>query len=737
MVPFELSSQDTVTIVSSANSTASDGLVRRGTQARQLPRAIRTSAAIIEVDRPALTRFAQAGGGLLSDFPLGPSLTASLSLVPITPFQDDAVLEIAHARGQASDLRPLRTDGVYLRGAIAGLADSQAFLSVSDAGTFGFVRWQGRTAIISSGRKSDGLPTVVYELAALPPGFVETPPWACGTADSSELPSGADGAGEGGVAGTPCRQVRIAFETDYEFFVLLDNDVTVATDYVATVSAALNTIFDRDLSVRLSTSYLRLWPEVEDVWTAGTTSAQLVEFRSVWGSQGAVARDTAHMLSGRNLGGGIAYAPGLCSSFGYGVSANLAGFFPTPLTNNGAQNWDIFVVAHEVGHNFGMPHTHAMSPPVDGCGSTPADCSAADADSGTLMSYCHLCAGGLSNIRLEFHPASIALAQSYLDGLACNFTGAALPPVGVADASDAFVAVPVLLDVLANEEEVNCDALVISAFDATSARGASITRSVGTGAGGRDELLYTMPTGGLLGSDSFQYTVRDGSGLTASTSVSLSVSALRAPENPMGATSQIDAAYFSITTEVALPNYDLRTPYAVGTVGQVNFLQTFASFATSGRSDLVGARFRGWLSIPTSGNWTLFTNSDEGSRLSIGDTVVVSNDGVHGMQERSGTIALAAGLHAITIDYFERTGAAGLVVSWQGSDGAKQVIPPSQYFRGGNNIPEDLTNDGRVNALDIAVLLSSWGQSNSPYDLTGDGLVNAQDLTMILFAWGD
>ena len=712
----------------------SASLVRRSAEVKSIPRAVRPWTSIIEVDRAGLEKFANAGGGLLADFPLGRSLDATLSLVPIDPFDDGAVLDIARRGPVPFERRPLRATGAFLRGSVAGVADSQAFLAVTDAGTFGFVQWNGHTYIISSGPKSRRLPTVSFDFTALPAGFIETPAWICSTVDG-DVPKGGNAFAEGGVAGVPCRQVRVAFDTDFEFFQLFGSDIPAATNYVATLTSALNTIYSRDLGVRVSASYLRLWPEVDDVWTSTSTSAQLVQFRSVWATQGAIIRDTAHMLSGRSLGGGIAYAPGLCSNFGYGVSANLAGFFPTPLANNSSQNWDIFVVAHELGHNFSMPHTHSMTPPVDGCGNAPPDCAAADLDQGTLMSYCHQCAGGLTNIRLEFHPASIALALNYLNGLGCDFTGATRPPVAAADACDAFLGLPARIDVLANDEEFNCESVTISSFSATSLHGATISRSVATGSNGRDELIYSMPLAGFVGADSFTYTVRDASGLTATATVAIAVASLRTPENPVGTSSQIDAAYYAILNEVVIPDFSLRTPFAIGTVGAVNFALTFGNFATSDRSDLVGARFSGWLSVPTSGNWRLYAASDEGSRISIGASVVVDNDGVHGYSERSGVIALAAGMHAITIDYFERTGSAGLVASWQGPDGVKQAIPSTQYFRGGSNTPADLTNDGVVNAQDMAVLLSNWGQLNSPYDLSGDGVIGGADLTMVLFAW--
>ena len=716
------------------------GLVTRLADVRAIPRAARGCTALIHCDRGGLERFAATGGGLLTDFPLGPHASATLALTPMEPFSADATLALGSGAAM-----PLRAQGAFLQGQVAGDPASSVFLSVSDAGTFGFVATAERQYVISSGPRSLGLPTACVDLTAMPPGLMDPPAWSCGSGELARLVGGAAGeatdadgsdSGEGGVAGATCRQIRIAYDTDYEFFQLFGGSVSTATAYVATVTAALNTIYTRDLSARISSSYLRLWPESDDPWDQTTTVSQLLQCRSLWLSQGgAVSRDLVHILSGRGLGGGVAYLPGLCSSNGYGLSANLAGYFPTPLVNNSGQNWDIYVVAHEVGHNFGMPHTHEMTPIVDGCGSDPSDCTVAQADAGTIMSYCHLCPGGLTNIRLEFHPASIARSESFLSGLACSYSGASTDPVAAADAVDAFPGVPRAIDVLANEVDMNCESIVISSFPATSALGATLTRSVGTGAGGRDEILYEMPTGGAVGTDAFSYTVTDASGDTATATVTLRVARLRIPENPTGPTPQVDARYYIMGSETALPDFGARTPYAIGTVGQLNFPLTFNTFATSGRADAVGARFSGWLSVPSNGIWRLYTSSDEGSRLSIGDTVVVDNDGIHGVVERSGEIALGAGLHAITVDYFERTGSAALVVSWQAPNGVKQVIPSGQFFRGGNNIPQDLTNDGIVDALDVAILLSNWGQVDSPYDLTGDGLINGADIASILFAW--
>jgi hypothetical protein len=99
------------------------------------------------------------------------------------------------------------------------------------------------------------------------------------------------------------------------------------------------------------------------------------------------------------------------------------------------------------------------------------------------------------------------------------------------------------------------------------------------------------------------------------------------------------------------------------------------------RDENFGLRFTGFINVPTDGIYTFYTASDDGSRLSIGDKLVVDNDGLHGMVEKSGVIGLRAGFHPITVDYFNLSGGLGLEVFYKGPDVWKQPIPPSALFR--------------------------------------------------------
>ncbi|MBN1513695.1 MAG: alpha-L-fucosidase [Phycisphaerae bacterium] len=93
------------------------------------------------------------------------------------------------------------------------------------------------------------------------------------------------------------------------------------------------------------------------------------------------------------------------------------------------------------------------------------------------------------------------------------------------------------------------------------------------------------------------------------------------------------------------------------------------------RDDLWALCFEGLVKVPKTSVYRIHLRSDDGSRLWIGDELVVDNDGLHSSLEKSGVIALEAGLHPIRVAMFERTGGAELVVSWESPGLARQEIP--------------------------------------------------------------
>jgi len=134
----------------------------------------------------------------------------------------------------------------------------------------------------------------------------------------------------------------------------------------------------------------------------------------------------------------------------------------------------------------------------------------------------------------------------------------------------------------------------------------------------------------------------------------------------------IGYAYFEGDWE-RLPNFKNLQPAKKGVLP--NF-----SFSPRKEVERFGFEYTGFLRVPETGVYAFFTDSDDGSRLYIGDSLVVDNDGLHGMVEKRGVIALAAGLHPIRVTFFEKTGGDDLAVSFQSATIKKQRIPDAALF---------------------------------------------------------
>jgi len=93
-----------------------------------------------------------------------------------------------------------------------------------------------------------------------------------------------------------------------------------------------------------------------------------------------------------------------------------------------------------------------------------------------------------------------------------------------------------------------------------------------------------------------------------------------------------------------------------------------------------GITYSGYINIPKSGVYTFYLKSDDGSRLSVHDILVVNNDGSHRPRERAGKIALQKGFHPIRAEHFQGGGEPFIELQWEGPDIEKQKISKSYYY---------------------------------------------------------
>ncbi len=686
-----------------------------------------------------LTRAIRGGEAsiVLADVDLGGGLRASLELERASAI-DDSVRVVASrfvrsGRGGRLESRDLPAPDLAVRRGVAKDADGntlgEAWIAAGRKVLGGFVRLEDGVRFIASGPHGADRPPLVFDPASVAASLLPSGEAFCEVLEPG--PAGGAGSSEGGVAGVvvQCYELAVAVETDLEFTTsLFGGDLEAASEYAIALLAASSEIFDLDLSVRFRMSFLRLW-EDEDPWDQSGTGAQLGQFRDHWQAlMSDVPRDLAHFFSGRGLGGGVAWLPGICGSYGYALSANLGGSFPYPLEDHRHENWDIMVVTHEFGHNVGSPHTHSVSPPLDGCGN--GDCS--QAYGGTIMSYCHTCPGGLSNIVLRFHPGSIDSMLAALANASCDYSGGP-EPVADPDSATGFADAPVEIDVLRNDRGGDCSEISLASHAPTTAAGHAVDTFVGDD--GRTWIVV-VPDGDASGSDAFTYEIVDSFGNTAQGDVSIDWMTARPATLVTGTSPGVVAKHYEIPESSVLPDFSTLVPVASETLDRIELPSTGGAFAGSGRADLVASAFTGWLEVPQSAVWTLYTESDDGSKLWIGDSLVVDNDGLHGMVEKSGTIALAAGRHPIRVEFFENFGGAGLIVRWAADGVAKTVVPSAAWSHGGAVVSPDLDGDGLVGGGDLAIMLASWGSCGGcPADLDGDGAVGGGDLASLLAAW--
>lgn len=126
----------------------------------------------------------------------------------------------------------------------------------------------------------------------------------------------------------------------------------------------------------------------------------------------------------------------------------------------------------------------------------------------------------------------------------------------------------------------------------------------------------------------------------------------------------------------SLPDFDALKPFKTGTVTQFDI-------SVSPKDEEFGMVFSGYVNIPKDGIYTFHTRSNDGSRIYIGDSLVVDLNiwRTHfDPFDKYGSIALKAGLHPIRVEFFQDFGRKHLQIFYEGPGLPKQVIPASVLF---------------------------------------------------------
>ena len=268
---------------------------------------------------------------------------------------------------------------------------------------------------------------------------------------------------------------EIAFDADFEYYTAKGSSVSNVIDTIEGHMNQVDFYYARD--VRITYELTEFVVRTAPFYTPTTGGELLDQFRAEWNTNLAfIPRDMAHLMTAKpgNLiqYGGLAWVGGVCNSIAYGWSLDSAG-----------------IIGHEVGHNWNAGHCLDPTPCNNMCGSC-------------------------------FHvgPNTKQVIEAYRDSRPClqeTVYAGALPPYVAPDelrlAKDELAAGGAFtIDVLANDEDGNCEPIFLRSSGQTTARGGRAEILRGAGPQHRDLIQYSPPAVPFIGVDDIPYFVSDG-----------------------------------------------------------------------------------------------------------------------------------------------------------------------------------------------------------------------------------
>jgi hypothetical protein len=209
-----------------------------------------------------------------------------------------------------------------------------------------------------------------------------------------------------------CTEVRCYEVADFATYQSKGNSVTNVTNYLTSLFNVKAALY-RNEGVPIVLKYLQVNSVTDQYQALPTNSSSRWLSKFGWVTQTTMhGCDIATLFTTKGGGmGGVAWLGLMCQGYYAPDSAGPYAFCnidnASTVSSFPTYTWDVEVSTHEMGHGVGSPHTHrcCWNPParntaIDGCYTIEGSCSNPGIPSatvkGTIMSYCHLTASGIS-----------------------------------------------------------------------------------------------------------------------------------------------------------------------------------------------------------------------------------------------------------------------------------------------------------------------------------------------------
>lgn len=196
---------------------------------------------------------------------------------------------------------------------------------------------------------------------------------------------------------------------------------------------------------------------------------------------------------------------------------------------------------------------------------------------------------------------------------------------------------------------------------------------------GRLDLRF-RPDAGRDTNASFQYVVVDVQDETMNSSASTATITINPVNDSPVLQTLSGPTGIGLAATYYIEEWDLTGPTYQRIDSRVNFSNNFA--VPGFNDENFSVRWSGQIEAPITGNVTFSTQSDDGVRLWVDDTLIIDNWTLHGTTtDTASPMSLVAGeKYNIRMEFYERGGGDVAILQWAYSGQSTQVIPQARLF---------------------------------------------------------